>query len=99
MNASPCEPDGTIASLAGEGVEPSGGRPAVVDALGPGEPTAQPTGGGDDGRLPARVVDGLAEVVLAVELDEQAEGRPGEVDPGHELSVLVDDDDLPFGRW
>jgi hypothetical protein len=66
--------------------------------LGPREPTTEPTGRRDDGGLTRSVVDGLTAVVLAIELDEQAELGPREVDPCNKESVAVFDDDLPTWR-
>jgi len=64
----------------------------------PGEPAAQPARRGDDGGLAASVVDRLILVVLAVELDEEPQLRPGEVDASHELAVGVRNAVLAFGR-
>src|SRR5207244_2467121 len=75
--------------LAGEGAEAPAGRGRIVDDLCPRETAAEPAGGGDDRRLTPGVVDGLTLVMLSVELDEQPETGPGEVDTGDELAVAV----------
>src|SRR5207253_10100379 len=71
------------------------GRSWEAHDLGPTEAAAQPAGRGHYGRLATGVVDGLLLVLLAVELDEQAEIGPGEVDAGDELAVVVLDAQLP----
>src|SRR5437764_194879 len=56
-----------------------------------------PAGGPEAGRLAAGVVERRGEMVLAVELDEQPELGPRQVDPGDEPPVLVVDLELADG--
>ncbi len=69
--------------------EATGGGGRVAEDLVPCESSNQPAGGGYHGCLSACVMDRLIEVMLAVELDEDAELGPGEVDEGDEFAVLI----------
>ena len=64
------------AGLLGDGAHPAGGDGRDPDDFRPGEPSAQPAGGGHDAGLPPGVVDGLAQVLLAVELEEHPDVGP-----------------------
>src|SRR5437764_15495810 len=63
----------------------------------PSEATAEPAGRRDDRSLPAGVVDRLVLVLLAVELDEQAELKPHKVDARNEATFGIFDDVLSNG--
>ena len=63
----------------------------------PREASREPSGRGDDRHLAPCVVDGLAFVVLAVELDEEPDLGPRQIHPSDEVSVLVDD--LVLASW
>src|SRR5688500_4269718 len=73
--------------LDGECFEATTGRPWKVHDLVPREATGQPAGGGNDCGLTHRVVHRLPGVVLTVELCEQAEGRPRQVELRHEPTI------------
>jgi hypothetical protein len=58
------------------------------------EPSTQPTGRRHDGCFATRVVDRLARVVLSVQLDEQPELGPGQIDACDEPAIGVAHDEL-----
>src|SRR5207253_2569336 len=69
------------ASLLDDRTQLAGSGDRHPDHLGPGEAAAEPAGAGDDGSLPAGVVHGLPEMLLAVELEEESDVGPRLVDP------------------
>src|SRR5438270_9050337 len=75
------------------------GRHGQMDDLGPGEPAAQPAFRGDDCGFAHRVVDRLALVLLTVELDEEAQVRPRQVDEGDEGAARALNTELASGVW
>src|SRR5579864_4799642 len=77
----------TPSSLVNECRKPPRSDHRNVNDLVPGEPTAEPPRRRNDRGLPAGVVDRLVPVVLPIELNEQPQRRPGEVDSGDELST------------
>jgi hypothetical protein len=89
---------GRAAAWAEQLDQPPPGGVGSPDDVVPGEPADEPPGGGHDRRLTGGVVHRLTSVALAVELDEDPELGPGEVDERDELVVAVADLDLPLRR-
>ena len=67
-----------------------------MNDLVPSESRAQPAGSGDNSSLAAGVVYGLARMVLTVQLQEQAQRRPGQINEGDEVAMAILDAQLPL---